>query len=473
MEEIPIILNKKQYILGDILFTKAPIYCKMCRSTRDIIKRKNIDATNYIFARFVNDKWIIADGKCPKYDKILFTDIFMKTIDELNGSANIKDDNNIEKAPNILELLNNEKFKDDNGNIIEIETRGDRKVDNIYFKVKDIMIGFEMENLQIVILNNNRDGYNEGIHYKFFNCKKNINDLKKTSTITSTTPNFVGSSRAKDCTINESSSRIKINSTIKKELFLTYEGILRVLFASHSKKVKPFIKWTTETLFTIQMGSKDQKEKLVGDVLGVSAKVIKEVFNCDTNTIPCVYLFTLGYVKDLRTSMNIDNKYKDDSIVAKYGFTKELSRRTAEHIKTYSKINECDLKLKHYSYIDPQYISNGEVDIKDFIIALNLKLSYENFDELIVIPKEYNKMIAEKYDHIGKKYAGHISELITKIKELEDKNEKQELKHMYEIQKITYEKDKLNNELELQKEKYEHKLLQKDFELLKIQKIIN
>jgi len=432
MEEI--IINDINYILSDILFDKAPIYCKTCRTTRDIIKKRKIDASHYIYARFKDNKWIITDGKSPKYDKILFTETFIDSINELNNSTNIND-TTIKNAPNILELTDNKKFKDNEGNIIEIETRGEYNTNSIYFSVKDIMKKFEMNNLDTILLNNTKV-FKENEQYKYFNTNNKI--------------------------------------TVKKELFLTYEGMLRVLFASHSKKVKPFIKWATETLFTCQLGTRTQKEKLVSNVLGVSAKVIKEVFNCDTNTLPCVYLFTLGYVKDLRISMNIDNKYNDDCIIAKYGFTKELSRRTNEHIKLYNKINGCDLKLKHYSYIDPQYMSNGENDIKDFITTLNLKLSYENYDELIIIPKEYMKIISEKYEHIGKKYSGHITELVIKIKELEDKYEKQELKYKYENQTLIFEKEKLNNELELQKEKYEHQLLKKDFELLKLQtKILN
>jgi len=97
----------------------------------------------------------------------------------MNNENNIKDDNGIEKAPKILELLNNEKFRDNNDNIVEIETRGDRKVDSIYFKVKDVMIGFEMDSLNKTIINNTT-GYNDGEHYKFFNCEKmnKINKIK-------------------------------------------------------------------------------------------------------------------------------------------------------------------------------------------------------------------------------------------------------------------------------------------------------
>jgi hypothetical protein len=44
MEELTITFNDIKYIVSDILFEKAPIYCKTCRTTRDIIKKKEIVA---------------------------------------------------------------------------------------------------------------------------------------------------------------------------------------------------------------------------------------------------------------------------------------------------------------------------------------------------------------------------------------------------------------------------------------------
>jgi hypothetical protein len=57
-------------------------------------------------------------------------------------------------------------------------------------------------------------------------------------------------------------------------------------------------------------------------------------------------------IKELRKSMNIDDKYTNDVIVAKSGFTKYLSRKTNEHIIKYSKISTVNLKLEPYFYID-------------------------------------------------------------------------------------------------------------------------
>jgi hypothetical protein len=363
----------------------------------------------------------VSDGKSNKFDKVFYKKSFIDTIPEMNQIEEqvIIDDNNIQLAPEIIHLSDQEKFKDENNNIIEIETRGERYNNSIYFKVKDVMIGFKLDNLDKNIIDK-KSYFKENEHYKYFNCKK-INGNK--------------------------------TNKIKKELYLTYEGILRVLFASHSPNVKPFIKWATESLFTLQLGSVNQKEELISSVLGINAKVIKEVFNVDRNTLPCVYLFTLGTVKDLRISMNIDIRYSDDAIVSKFGFTKDLSRRTGEHINKYNKIENVNLKLKYYSYIDPQYMSNAESDIKDFMIAFNTKFNFDNEYELVIIPKELIKMVERQYELIGKNYMGHISELITKIKELEHKNEKQLLTH----------------QLELSKEKHENEILKKDLEIMKLQ----
>ncbi len=76
------------------------------------------------------------------------------------------------------------------------------------------------------------------------------------------------------------------------------------------------------------------------------------------------------------------------------------------------------MKFKYYAYIDPQYMLNAETDIKELFSSLNLKLDFNSFYELVIVQNVYNKIVSEKYNHIGKKYAGHISELITKIKNL-------------------------------------------------------
>lgn len=431
-----VIINEIEYIvLGDEFFNKAPIYCKKSRNPRELVKKNKI--TDFIFAREIKKVWTITNGKTYKYDKILLKKSFIDTIPECNqvvnetNTINIVDDNGIGLAPEIIYLEDSEKFKDNDGNIIEIETRGERNVDKIYFKVKDVMKEFDMESLNRN-LTDIKSAFVVEKDYTYFICKKVRNSEENTN-----------------------------NTIIKKVMYLTYIGILRVLFASHSPRAHTFVKWATESLFTLQMGTQIQKDDLISSVLGVSAKVIKEVFNTDTHTLPSVYLFSIGFAKDLRKSMNIDASYNDDDVVAKYGFTKDLSRRTGEHIVKYSKIPNTNLRLKYNSYIDPQYMSQAESDIRLFMTGLKLNHDYGNDEELVIIPKILNKLVEHQYSMIGKNYMGHVSELITKIKELEDKYEKILLTHKIELQNETHARD-------IQREKYENELLKKDIEIMKI-----
>ena len=119
-----------------------------------------------------------------------------------------------------------EKFKDKNGNIINIEVRGERIYNKCYFKVKDISIGFEMPNLQSVI-NGNNETYIKNTDYKTFNVITKINNL---------------------------------NTKSKINLFMTYEGIIKLLYISRNSNAKIFREWATEKLFTIQLGTVEQKE---------------------------------------------------------------------------------------------------------------------------------------------------------------------------------------------------------------------
>ena len=196
-----ITINNEEYILSEELFIKAPVYSKDARNGRELIKKNKLK--DFIFAKLEKEKWKITDGNSRKCDKTLFKLSFVNTIPEITEEKQIIDDNNIELAPDIIHLNDSEKFKDDNNNIIEIETRGERVVDKIYFKVKDVMTGFVMENIITTIIDKRINSYQENEHYKYFNCKK----------------------------INKTNKIIKI----KKELFLTYVGFQRVIFLSKNK----------------------------------------------------------------------------------------------------------------------------------------------------------------------------------------------------------------------------------------------
>jgi len=167
-----IIVDNNNYILGDDIIKYAPIYSKSCRSSRQLVRTKKIDVSKYSYVRRIKDKWIKCDGKSVKFDKIIINEEIIKIIPELNNlNQIICDDNGVEKAPNIINLNDDEKFRDNENNILEIETRGEREPNKIFFKVKDVADKFNKEHLQNDIIHE-KSLYKNNIDYKYFICDK-------------------------------------------------------------------------------------------------------------------------------------------------------------------------------------------------------------------------------------------------------------------------------------------------------------
>lgn len=234
--------NNITYVLSDYILQNAPIFCRSIRNSRDLVKRKNILEDNFIFARKnkKSNEWIISDGKSPKVDKVFIVETYIQEIPELNSNnitadseQKIVDDRGIEKAPNVIYLKDSEKFKDETGNPLDIETRGIRECNGIYFRVKDVERCFDISRLRDILLEKTTS-YINNIDYKFFTCEN---------------PKTLG---------------------ICTDIFLTYQGMLRCLMVSRNKKTSHFISWATNSLFTIQMGTEEQKNQLVANIKGVS-----------------------------------------------------------------------------------------------------------------------------------------------------------------------------------------------------------
>lgn len=119
-----------------------------------------------------------------------------------------------------------------------------------------------------------------------------------------------------------------------KNIYLTYKGVLKVLFCSRTGRAEQFIDWATKTLFTAQTGKVSDKIKLASDLIGADLEAVKIVFNTAVRKVPCVYLIIL---EDLKSKKGI---------VVKYGMTQDLNKRIKQHTKTFGKVS-----LKYRSYL--------------------------------------------------------------------------------------------------------------------------
>lgn len=411
-------INNKKYYLANDLRTIKPHLFKGCSTARAFADKHKLSNDKYIYARLYDkNKWVETDGSSRKFDKLFLR---KKWFDEKYLSkTNSNDADDTAVAPDIIELDDNEKFFDNDGTVVDIEVRGERQYDKIFFRVSDITIAFNLKSLHRNILDV-KSSYVKNKHYVYL---------------------FISGSSEKK---------------LVKKLFLTYKGLLRVLFASNKNTADKFVDWASQTLFTCQMGTPVQKTNLVSNLLGVHPEAIKAVFNKSVNTLPCIYLFSIGLVKDLRKSLKIASSYRDNELVYKWGTTADIERRTKEHTLDFSKINGSKLELALFGFIDPQYIFEAETRVKHLIEGMNLAINHDKFEELAVIPKNKFKLIKEQYDMISRAYMGHIRELVGKIKEKD--SEIILLKKSYEYELLKKDNDMLKKDAELS-------LIKKDLEI--------
>lgn len=283
------------------------------------------------------------------------------------------------KAPEILELEEDQKFRDQMGNILDIEIRGERDIDRIYFKVKDVSEKFDVPHIKRTL---NTKEWIEGEDYVLFFIGRSGNNLPRP-------PN---------------------------KLFFTYAGMIRYLYTCRSKNAKHFQAWTNRIIFTHQFGSKKEKRTLAAGMLGADASAVKEVFRADARSLPCIYLFYVGTVSSLKDSIEVPPEARETDMIFKYGFTTDLARRTAEHQRRFT-----ELKLKFFSYIDPQFCSKAETVIKNIFAAFGFNIKSAMSDELALIPKNKLDIIEKQYNQIGSVYLGHLAEINSRMREAEMK----------------------------------------------------
>lgn len=417
------------YNINDLFIyhTKFFIGCK--DKKRKIIERKNIPMTEYVYANYINKtkEWNLTTEHSKKAQLLItktwVDQYYFPDISKLNEEPTPIDDHTTydikpeiikyEPIPKLLELEDIEKFKDSTGKYLDIEVRGERDKNNIYFNVKDIGFGFGIPDLKGILLKKDR-GYERGLHYQTFIAVDN--DYRN---------------------INMSNKK---NDTNNKSLFLTYKGLVRLLYTTRNKNAEQFTNWADDKLFTIQMGTVEQKEVLGTSILGIKLETYKAVFNKYSQNFPCIYLLSLGKVKDLKKTFYLNDDLDEQLIVYKYGFTNDMKRRLAEHQRDYGKLINVDVELEIFNYIDVKYTSEAEGDIRDLFESFDKSISVIGRNELVVLNTKQLDRVKKEYTRTGREYAG-----ATQILQEEIANLKQEIikiKHQLELQSLETEKYK-------------------------------
>lgn len=278
--------NTDFYRYDDLKKAKHPCLVGTSRGIVSFCKNNNKQfGVDYLYAKQRPDgSWSVTKeinyAKCR--DKVLISEQWV-------NSFEIKTAN----APPLLKLEEHEMFRDCDGNLYEVEVRGERHHKKCYFKAKDISDCFGVDNL-INSINHPSSAYLEGADYMRFI----VNDY----------------------------------STRKSEaVYLTYQGLMRAAFVSRRGNSRHFVDKAMQMLSSAHLGTQEQRTQLASKLTRIDYETVKAFCDVANTKLSVIYLFRIGSVKDLRNVLDIPVTYSDTACVYKYGRTNDIRRRFAEH----------------------------------------------------------------------------------------------------------------------------------------------
>ena len=323
------IYNGREVYDAKDLKEKFPVFYHGCAdNTKSVAKKRSIPADVILYAIKTSTGWNSSTPDIRRssllLDKIWVDENMPKFLEEGITTPSGK---TYLPAPDVLELSDDEKLRDDEGNIYEIEVRGKRHVDTCYFRASDIERILKMVSISSTIQKGTTDreyiNFEEGKHYKTF--------------------------MANSCASE------KMYSYSCPILFLTYKGLVQLLFTRRHPIAKIFRQWATNVLFTAHFNLLKPF-----DVMKHDNKTIYNYWKEILLTPSVVYLFKLGKVKDLRSSLKIDleHRYSDDLWVVKFEAIGKV------HAGCFATMKISEVKLKHS--ID---LLNTKLDERDARLA--------------------------------------------------------------------------------------------------------
>jgi prophage antirepressor-like protein len=427
-------IDNTEYFEANFIKKQQPTYFHGCSATiRKIIDKKKIPDGDFLLATYNKKQGYTKCDSDVKRAKLYLKKDWLDSNVPGFGNHSIKLE--IEQVPPLLFLEEEEKFKDEKGNVVEIEVRGERDSEKIWFKASDVgkMLEYNDDEIRVTLMKKH-GSFKQDEDYKIF--------IQEGVTLSYPLPN---------------------KGDNQKTIYLSYHGLVRLLMIRRHPIANHFQKWAFSTLFIHQFGTTEQKEELGKDLLGIDLRTLRYFLKTSVDKIPCLYLFYLGNAGNLREK--IPNGLENHCKMYKYAFTDNLERRTRDHRKSYGE----RIQLVHFVYIDPKYLSKAETSFKEKIqcftdLKNNGMKPNVNSDisrkEIISYDDGFRSMIYSNLKDIGEIYSGILRDLQHKLEMMKVDNKHKDdlleernrtiLKMEEFNKKIEEEKDKLMNLLEKQ-----------------------
>ena len=338
----------------------------------------------------------------------------------------------------IIQLKDHELFRDVNGEVFDVEVRGERTRDKFLLKAKDIAEFFGMDRMVDCLLRTDRSEYKLNEDYVI---------VRKTQ-----------SRKIRDCEILNESTRIDHN-----RVYLTFAGFIRVVFVSKSgnANVKLMLDWILNLIYVHKFGSDEERLELSQDLL-------KVILN---DKVSGLYYVDLGTFDDLYKTMNISmDEYPQEKYgshrIGKFGLSEDVSSRLTSHKNKkngYGRWSK-DVGLKWMIILSPSQLSSAETLLSNLLKAGGFSFNHKDVNdtehtELIMFEPSKELRVKKIYKQVLSLYPNKENELAQAIEEHQAKYEVEMAKQSYD-----YEMKLKETQQELTKQAYDYEMKLKETE---------
>ena len=231
------------YLLNDLITYDRTFFVGCMRESRKTIQKKNIPEDQYWFATYSKrtQLWSPAILENCKAKILISEDWVHSNVPMFTGD---QDAYKFKPLPPLLELSESEKFRDEMGNVYEVEVRGEKTKDDIRFRWRDVAQLFEMKDdyLRHILI---RTEY-------FVFCSDKAEDSSA---------------------LSEQNTGGQPTST-----YLTYNGLLKIIFASRSGTAYRFQDWATNIIYGAHLGNTEERLDVAAAVVDTDVENMRRYF---------------------------------------------------------------------------------------------------------------------------------------------------------------------------------------------------
>jgi len=162
-------------------------------------------------------------------------------------------------------------------------------------------------------------------------------------------------------------------------------------------------------IYAAHIGTTEERVDVAADIVGINAQMVKDVLTTCITSMPCVYLFNVGKVTELRKHYDELKPYKK-GFLFKWGRTNDLKRRTGEHINTYGSLLSSTLQLKYFSPVDNIYEAAAENEIRQYFQERAVR--FGNHKELVILDKSQIAGARRFYEDVYRRFSSEVDRLL-------------------------------------------------------------